>query len=329
MQGSRPQTHQGPQLISIAPCLLDLSLPVLPWLADFLRDAPSTFTHTPRTWPGPFFSGPPLLLCPMGITLWPVRQNQMPGKGWGGGDQISFVGQGTLIVLSFPIYRGVSASEGPSLGDILACSVLFFPCNKIAIKQFTRGCRNIRKCFPVAGGATPRAMSPPCLLCWNTLMCMYVAVHTCPLCPGGPTSVVTLVCSMSALPTAPDWLGAGFHRPEEARAGSGLAKPHLSFPLRCWSRAGWGAGLMSLYPLGLESSTANPYPGFENWGLAKQQGQEERKQFRGLYHPPSLYRKGVALKVSLGPAWRGVRGQILVKHRVPVSWCPHLFSLSL
>lgn len=49
---------------------------------------------------------------------------------------------------------------------------------------------------------------------------------------------------------------------------------------------------MSLYPLGLESSMANSYPCFENWGLAKQQGQEERKQFGGVYTHPLYIERG-------------------------------------
>lgn len=159
------------------PGLLELCWPPLTCLAHFLRDPPSRFTHS-KSLAKAFLLRPPLLLCPVGITLWPVRQNQMPEQGWGGGARSALrAGRPSLSLVSPSIcLYFTSVSKGPSLGGSLACWVLFFPFNKVVIKQFTHNCRTVRKCIPVPGGATPRAMFPPHLLCWNTLMCTHVDV---------------------------------------------------------------------------------------------------------------------------------------------------------
>lgn len=55
---------------------------------------------------------------------------------------------------------------------------------------------------------------------------MYTTVLRAPVTSAG---VVTLVTLRSALPTAPDWLGAGFHLPGGGRLPA-LAWPGTTFP---------------------------------------------------------------------------------------------------
>lgn len=143
-----------------------------------------------------------------------------------------------------------------------------------------------------------RLCPPPRRLCFCThVTCKCVDVQYANLSSvlGAPTSAVVLVSSAPALPTAPDWLRAGFHRREEVWACSGLAEHHSPFPLGCWSRAGWGAGPVSLSPLGLESSTAK-LPEVENQRLAQAAGTGGKAAVQRSV-PPSLYRRGVVLKV--------------------------------
>lgn len=71
-------------------------------------------------------------------------------------------------------------------------------------------------------------------------------VHAC-----GCATCILFLCVLGA-PTAPDWLGAGSHRPEEVPC-SGLAEHHLFFSLVLAD-----GRVRTLLPLGLEPSIAKP-----------------------------------------------------------------------
>lgn len=172
-------------------------------------------THS-KAWPRPFSSGP---LCPSVQWHHPVaceaESNAREGLGWRG--QVSSAGWGPSLSSVSPSICSHQSLKALLLEIVWLAGFYFSPLTKVVIKQFTHDCRKIRKCIPVPGGATPPAVSPPCLLCWNTLMC----THICPLCPRAPT--------------APDWLGAGFPTPRRCPA---LAWPSTTSSLWCWSMAG-------------------------------------------------------------------------------------------
>lgn len=99
-----------------------------------------------------------------------------------------------------------SLKAHPSLGDILACWVLFFPFNEIVIKRFPHGCRRIRNCIPVPGGAISGGVPlvPPLL--------EHTHMHTC----GCATCTLVLLCpgssnqsfrSARCQPCPPPWTG--------------------------------------------------------------------------------------------------------------------------
>lgn len=156
------------------PGLLELCRPPLTYLAHFLRDPPSRFTHS-KSLAKAFLLRPPLLLCPVGITLWPVRQNQMPGKGWGGGARSAL-----------RVYTFTSVSKGPSLGDSLACWVLFSPLTKSLSNSLHTIVEQLENAFLFL-------VVPPLRLC--PLHASIAGTHSCarmwmcnmgicPLCPG-------------------------------------------------------------------------------------------------------------------------------------------------
>lgn len=114
-----------------APALLlafrELSLPPLISLADFSEGASIyVCTHSPGAGPTLSSWGPTLLLGLVGRTLWPVRQNPVPGKGWSRGDPVGSEDLATFIVGPCPWlpppYKeevGLSVSKDPSLRYVL------------------------------------------------------------------------------------------------------------------------------------------------------------------------------------------------------------------
>lgn len=111
-------------LILLTLALLDLSLPPLVPLADLERDPPFMFSHyPPEVCRG--LSSRALLWSSVqeAPLLWPVKQNQMPGKDQDGREPAESRDQGILMTVPRPQFPPVykeevdrSVSEDPSLG---------------------------------------------------------------------------------------------------------------------------------------------------------------------------------------------------------------------
>ena len=124
VQGSQSLDSPEPHLILLTLALLDLSLPPLVPLADLERDPPFMFSHyPPEVCRG--LSSRALLWSSVqeAPLLWPVKQNQMPGKDQDGREPAESRDQGILMTGPRPQFPPVykeemdrSVSEDPSLG---------------------------------------------------------------------------------------------------------------------------------------------------------------------------------------------------------------------
>lgn len=124
VQGSQSLDSPEPHLILLTLALLDLSLPPLVPLADLERDPPLMFSHyPPEVCRG--LSSRALLWSSVqeAPLLWPVKQNQMPGKDQDGREPAESRDQGILMTGPRPQFPPVykeemdrSVSEDPSLG---------------------------------------------------------------------------------------------------------------------------------------------------------------------------------------------------------------------
>lgn len=155
----------------------------------------------------------------------------MPGKGWSGEDQAGSADQGALIAL-FPLCtkrRAHQSLKGPSLGDILACWVLFFTFSKIIIKQLNVVVEKLENVFLF--------LVVPCslchLLCWNTLVCTRVGVQCVYLSSvSQELQPVQSLWSARGQPSPLPWTGwkQVSIAPRRRHACCVLAQHHLFFP---------------------------------------------------------------------------------------------------
>lgn len=96
-----------------------------------------------------------------------------------------------------------------------ACWFYFSPLTKLLSNNLHMVVEKLENAFLFLVVPPLRLCPPPCLLCWNTLTCTRLDVQCAYLSSvSWELQPVPLVSSTSALPTAPDWQGAGFRRPE-------------------------------------------------------------------------------------------------------------------
>lgn len=150
------------------------------------------------------------------MTLWPVRQNPVLGKGWGRGDRVRSGDLETLIAGPCPWFpppykeemgRSVSIERPISWIRFDLMGFIFHLISTFVIKQIRRDCcRRVRK-FVSVPASTLGPCLPPHTLCWGTLLGTHVDVqHSLSSVPQELQSVRSL-CSPQGWPRLLPWTG--------------------------------------------------------------------------------------------------------------------------